>query len=179
MNRLDSYEGKPIRSLQTMLRTIAQVEPKQLNVIPDGVYSAQTAQAVKSFQQRSGLPVTGVADLTTWDRIVEAYELARVETEQAEPVQITLNPGQVIRRGEENHKVFLIQTMLLVMSFLVDEIPELEYTGVLDAQTQQAVIAFQMKAGLRPTGEVDKRTWKSLALQFASASDELSRRTGE
>ncbi len=179
MNRLDSYVGKPIRSLQTMLRTIAQMEPDQLNVIPDGIYSDQTADAVRSFQQRHGLPVTGVADGETWEHIVKAYDKARVDVERAAPVQITLNPGQVIRRNEENHKVFLIQTMLLIMSFLVDEIPEVEYTGVLDAQTQRAVLAFQLKAGLRPTGEIDKRTWKALALQFASASDELSRRTGE
>lgn len=179
MSNLDSYAGRPIRSLQTMLRTIAQMEPNQVNVIPDGVYSDQTVNAVKSFQQRHHLPVTGVADAETWDKIVQAYGKARVDVERAIPVQITLNPGQVIRRGEENHKVFLIQTMLLVMSFLVDEIPETEHTGILDEQTQQAVLAFQLKAGLRPTGEVDKRTWKALALQFASASDELSRREGE
>ncbi len=179
MDHRHSYAGKPIRSLQTMLRTIAQVEPDQENVIPDGIYSDQTTSAVKCFQRRCDLPVTGIVNQETWDRMVEDFDKARIDVERAAPVQISLAPGQVIHRGEENHKIFLIQSMLLVISFLVDEIPEVEHTGVLDAQTQRALLAFQLLSGLPPTGEVDKQTWKALTLQFASASDELSRRTGE
>ncbi len=174
-----SYIGKPIRSLQTMLRTIAQMVPDQLNVIPDGIYSPQTAEAVECFQRREGLPVTGVADEKTWNRIVEEYEKARVDVERAAAIQITLNPGQVIRRGEENHILYLVQSMLLAISFLAEEIPEPEFTGTLDAETERALLAFQLKAGLRPTGEIDKATWKNLVLQYAAASDELSRRLEE
>lgn len=171
-----SYAGRPIRSLQTMLRTIAQMVPQQLNVIPDGIYASQTADAVRSFQSRSGLPVTGVADEETWNRIVTEYEKARVDVERAASIQITLNPGQILRRGQESHILYLVQSMLFAISVLVQEIPEPPFTGTLDADTERSVLAFQLKAGLRPTGEIDKATWKSLTLQFASASDELDRR---
>ena len=171
-----AFVNQPIRSLQTMLRTIAQLRPSQRNLIPDGLYGPQTAQAVRSFQKRAGLPQTGAVDLDTWEAIVAEYELLRVEVLPAQPIQINLNTGQVLRRGEQGHKLALAQIMLSVLAQLARGIPKPELTGILDFETEQAVLAFQLQAGLRPTGEIDKQTWKALALHFASASDELSRR---
>ena len=88
----ESFVAQPIRSLQTMLRTIAQVEANQPSLIPDGIYGPQTARAVSAFQRRYGLPVTGIVDQPTWERIVERYGNAVTETEPAEAIQITLNP---------------------------------------------------------------------------------------
>ena len=179
MDKTDFYEGKPVRSLQTMLRTVAHTEPGLLSVIPDGCFSPRTAEAVARFQQKHRLPVTGIADEATWDALVCAYETAKIDAVPAQSVQIHLRAGQVIRRGEENHKLYLVQAMLLTLSFLAEELPEPELSGELDEPTRAALVAFQLRAGLSPTGEVDKTTWKALALQFAAASDELSRRTGE
>lgn len=172
----ESFVGQPIRSLQTMLRTIAQREPLHPLPEPDGVYSKQTAQAVADFQRRRGIPPTGVTDQNTWEQIVKAFEPAKIETEKAQPVQITLNPGQVIRPGEENHILYLVQSMLITMAELLNGFPSPDHTGILDPETERALIAFQLHSGLRPTGSLDKQTWKALALQYALASDELSRR---
>ena len=100
MKPAGSFVDQPIRSLQTMLRTIASVEPNQINVMPDGVYGSQTAAAVRSFQRRQGLNPTGVVDQQTFERIVQEYERAYIEASKAQPVQITLDPGQVLKRGE-------------------------------------------------------------------------------
>lgn len=170
----ESFVGQPIRALQTMLRTIARVDDRQADVIPDGVYTKQTADAVASFQRRSGLPVTGVADGETWRRISEeAYPLAKIETEPAQPMQITLNPNQVIRRGEENPHLYVIQAMLYLMSEMNDGIPEPVISGVLDEETALALQAFQLLSGLPASGELDKRTWKYLALQYSRAADQM------
>lgn len=176
MKPAESFVGQPIRSLQTMLRTIAQHEPRQLSVIPDGVYTRQTADAVSSFQRRNGLTVNGTVDQQTWERIVAEYELAMIETEPAWALQITLEPGQVIRRGQRNFHVYLIQSMLTVLSLANTGIPAPGHTGVMDTPTAEAVAAFQIYAGLPPTGEVDKRTWKNLALHYALAADWLENR---
>ena len=172
----ESFVGQPIRSLQTMLRTIAQTEPLKPLPEPDGVYTNQTAQAVADFQRRRGMTPTGVADQNTWDRIVRAFEPARIETEKAQPIQVTLNPGQVISPGQEHHILYLAQAMLITMAELLPGFPAPEVTGVLDPETERALLAFQLYAGLRPTGRLDKQTWKALALQYAVAGDELSRR---
>lgn len=175
----ESFVGQPIRSLQTMLRTIAQVQPNQPIPEADGVYSPQTAAAVASFQRRNGLSPTGVADQATWEKIVSAFEPARIETEKAQPIQIALNPGQVIRAGEENHILYLVQSMLITMGALLEGLPTPEHTGILDPLTEQSLISFQLYSGLRPTGVIDKQTWRALALQYALAADELSRRLEE
>ena len=173
MKPAESFVDQPIRSLQTMLRTIARVEPGQMNVIPDGIYGSHTAAAVRSFQRRQGLNPTGVVDQATHERIVREYERAYIEAQKAQPVQITLDPGQVLRRGERNSHIYLVQSMLTVLNLLDPRIPAPPHTGVLDPATAESVAAFQTFAGLPPTGEVNKRTWKDLALYYALTADQL------
>ena len=55
--------GQPVRSLQIMLRTIAQYDSEIAAVIPDGIYADDTRKSVESFQKRHGMPVTGVTDI--------------------------------------------------------------------------------------------------------------------
>ena len=173
MKPAESFVDQPIRSLQTMLRTIASIEPNQLNVMPDGIYGSQTGAAVRSFQRRQGLNPTGIVDQQTHERIVREYERAYIEARKAQPVQINLDPGQVLRRGEKNNHIYLAQSMLTVLHLLDSRIPAPPHTGVLDQVTAEAVAAFQSVAGLPPTGEIDKRTWKDLALYYALAADQL------
>lgn len=175
----ESFVGQPVRSLQTMLRTIAQITPARYIPEADGIYAQQTASAVSEFQRRNGLKPTGVADQQTWERIVREFEPARVETEKAQPVQITLNPGQIISQGETHHILYLVQTMLFTLGLMTEGIPTPENTGVLDSQTERAILAFQLHSGLKPTGSLDKQTWKALALQYSLAFDELSRQLDE
>ena len=173
MKPAESFVDQPIRSLQTMLRTIASIEPSQINVMPDGIYGSQTAAAVRSFQRRQGLNPTGTVDQLTHQRIVQEYERAYIEARKAQPVQINLDPGQILRRGEKNNHIYLAQSMLTVMHLLDSRIPAPPHTGILDPATAEAVAAFQSVAGLPPTGEIDKRTWKDLALYYALAADQL------
>ena len=173
MKPAESFIDQPIRALQTMLRTIACIEPRQMSVMPDGIYGSQTAAAVRSFQRRMGLPITGTADAATHRRIAEEYERAYLEAKQAQPVRITLDPGQVLRRGERNPHLYLVQSMLTVLHLLEPTIPIPGHTGILDPATAESVAAFQTVAGLPPTGEVDKRTWKDLALYYALSADQL------
>ena len=42
MNDADFYIGKPIRSLQTMLRVIAAADEAIPQVVPDGIYGPDT-----------------------------------------------------------------------------------------------------------------------------------------
>ena len=74
----ESFIAQPVRSLQTMLRVIAESNRSQPSVIPDGIYGQNTMAAVSAFQRRKGLPVTGVADPTTWDSNVADSEPALI-----------------------------------------------------------------------------------------------------
>lgn len=56
MNTPANYVGQPIRSLQTMLRTIAHADETLLKIVPDGIYGPNTVQAVREFQRQNALP---------------------------------------------------------------------------------------------------------------------------
>lgn len=68
----------PIRSLQSMLRLLQRHAGKPTTVVPDGIFGPETARAVREFQQQNGLPVTGAADLATWNAVVDAAREAHI-----------------------------------------------------------------------------------------------------
>ena len=165
----ESFIAQPVRSLQTMLRVIQEDGGHTESIVPDGIYGTSTMQAVSAFQQEHGLPVTGVADQTTWELIAEAYSPALVRTDSAEPLKLILNPNQVIRRGQSHPYLYLVQSMLVAFSEIYSSVPMPQINGVLDIATAESITAFQYLSGLPQTGEVDKVTWKHIALQYPLA----------
>ena len=170
----ESFVGQPIRSLQTMLRVISESDDQQPSVIPDGFYTGDTVKAVSAFQRRAGLPATGVADQDTWDAIVPVYKDALVEVGEAEPVRIILNPGQVIRKGEEHPNIYLVQAILQVLSDAYDSISSPGFNGILDIPTASSLSSFQELSQLPVTGELDKKTWKQLARHYPMAANHIT-----
>lgn len=167
----ESFIEQPIRSLQTMLRVIAEDDARLPTLVPDGIYGPTTMQAVSAFQRQYGLPVTGITDQNTWDRIVSVYEPALVRIGTAEPIEIILEPGEVFRLGDSNAYIYLLQGILAQLSNDNPTISPPDHNGVLDDLTSQALAAFQLLAGLPPTGELDKITWKFLVKQFTLSAN--------
>jgi peptidoglycan hydrolase-like protein with peptidoglycan-binding domain len=167
----ESFIGQPIRSLQTMLRVIGQKDNGLEALIPDGIYGPETVRVVSAIQRSHGLPVTGVTDQGTWEMIVALYETALIEQDEAQHLQIVLDPGQVIRRGERHPHLYLVQAILAVLSEVYGSIPKPESTGILDGATEDSLFAFQQLAGLPGSGRLDKHTWKALALHYPLAAN--------
>lgn len=166
----ESFIGQPIRSLQTMLRVIAEDDNSYIRIMPDGIYGPETISAVSRFQKKHGLPVTGITDQSTWEAIVAEYDPALVRQDSAWPLDILMEPGQVIRQGERHPHVFLVQAMLAVLSDAYQSIPQPALTGILDGITADSLAAFQQLSRLPATGHLDKLTWKHLALHYPLAS---------
>ena len=166
MRPADSFVAQPIRSLQTMLRVISEDEQKIPSVIPDGIYGQSTLRAVTEFQRTEGLPLTGIADKNTWDRIRIKYDNAITRIGPAEPIEIILEPGQIIKLGDNGPYIYLLQSMLIWLAMDHNSITAPEHTGTFDPKTAQALSDFQILAGLESTGELDRITWKNLSKQF-------------
>ena len=166
----ESFLSQPIRSLQTMLRVLAEQNARYETLIPDGIYGPATMSAVSRFQRAHGLPVTGITDQNTWEHIVAEYEPALVQIIEAEPLNIILEPNQVIRRGQRHPNIFLVQAILAVLEDAYKSIGPTSHNGILDAPTSTALSNFQQQMGLPMTGNLDKRTWKALALHYPQAS---------
>ena len=166
MRPAESFVEQPIRSLQTMLRVIAEDDRRLPSVVPDGIYGPTTMHAVTAFQRMYGMPITGITDQNTWDKIVEIYEDAIIRIGPAESIEIIMDPGEIFRIGDSNAYIYLLQSILVQLSKDNPTISPPLHNGVLDNPTSEALAAFQLLAGLPPTGELDKITWKYLAKQF-------------
>lgn len=166
----ESFIGQPIRSLQTMLRVLAEHDPSYVRIIPDGIYGPETLRAVTVFQRNHGMPATGVTDQATWEAITAAYEPALIAQDEAQALFIVLNPSQVIRKGERSPYVHLIQAMLEVLFEVYQSVAQPSHSGILDDPTSDSLSSFQSLSGLPMTGNLDKITWKHLVLQYPMAA---------
>lgn len=171
MRPAESFIAQPVRSLQTMLRVIAQEDERQPAVVPDGIYGNQTIRAVTAFQRNNGLPATGITDQVTWEGIVSVYEEALVRNGPSQPLEIILDPGTVLRHGDQNPNIYILQAVLQVLADAYSSITPPTHNGTLDDATIVSIQSFQELTGLPQTGELDKITWKQLALHYPLASN--------
>lgn len=162
----ESFVGYPIRSLQTMLRVLAEQDRSLPTVIPDGIYGPTTMQAVAAFQRKNQLPGTGTVDETTWNRIADAYDTAITDIEQSESIEILIDPGDVYRLGDSSPYIYLLQSILTQLSNDHITISPPPHTGVLDVDTVESLKQFQQLADLDQSGRLDKLTWKHLSKHF-------------
>lgn len=163
----ESFITQPVRSLQTMLRVIAEDDRQLPTVIPDGIYGPDTVTAVTAFQRKHGLPTTGITDQLTWEQIVAVYEPARIRMDKAQPIEIIMDAGEIYALGDTGPYVYLLQSILIQLSLDHPTITAPEHNGVFDEKTARALAAFQRLANLPVTGQLDKISWKHLALQFS------------
>lgn len=155
--------GQPVRSLQTMLRTIAQYDSEILPVIPDGIYSDNTVSSVSSFQKRHSLPITGVTDQETWYAVTAEYRRALVEIGPADSVNPIFQKGQIIRAQEVNEHLYMIHGMMRAISDHYASMPRVSCNNVHDAVSVSAVRWLQVRAEIEPTGDITRLTWKYLS----------------
>ena len=156
----ESFVGQPVRSLQTMLRVIGESDKSLPSVVPDGIYGQQTMTAVSAFQQKY---------------IVAVYESALILVDEAQPLFVIFDPLEVVTEGQFHPNLFVVQGMLNVFAISYPAILAPGLTGILDIPTSQSLSAFQELNGLPMTGQLDKITWKNLALQYPSAADQAHR----
>lgn len=171
----ESFLNQPIRSLQTMLRVLAEQDSRYETLVPDGIYGPATVSAVSRFQRNNGLRPTGVTDQDTWEAIVREYEPALIQISEAEGLNLILNPNQVIRKGERHPHVHLVQAILTVLDDAYGSLGRPSHSGILDEATAASLAAFQGLSSLPMTGHLDKRTWKHLALHYPLAANLQSR----
>lgn len=164
------FVGKPIESMQHMLRVLSKGDTRLLPVVADGIFGQNTRAAVMAFQRAQRRPATGIMDLETWELLTAAYDRELILQAEAEHLIPILNPRQVIRPGETNYHIFLVQAILKTLRCVYGGIPALEITGMVDAPTVAALRRFQTITGLEPTGILDKITWRHLARQYTMAA---------
>lgn len=164
------FIGKPVESMQHMLRVLSLGDSRLLPVVADGIFGQNTRAAVMAYQRVKQRPATGMMDLLTWELLVADYEKEIILQREAEPIVPILNPRQVIRPGDTNYHVLLVQAILKTLCCAYGCTWQISLTGTMDAPTVAALRRFQTMSGLQATGILDKITWRHLAKQYTLAA---------
>lgn len=136
--------GEPVRQAQRALRRTPNT-----TLIVDGFFGSLTESATKQFQQKVGLPVTGVIDEPTWMALPNG------------------NPMPVLAEGARGDVVRSLQEVLTRGAYGLWQTTPQGIDGIFGPNTAASVRAFQTWAGLTADGVVGQMTWDAAtSLEF-------------
>ncbi len=158
--------SRPVTEVQMWLRALAQ--RKGIHPLPavDGVYSEDTANAVRCFQSAHGLPATGVVDFATWTAIRKAYEPVCACAGLPGPLYVQCPDLEL---GAAGSYIFILQALLNTLSPHFGNFTPVAYTGEYDTSTRERICCIQKCSGLPDGGRVDRLTWNALATLYNSS----------
>lgn len=157
--------------IQYFLDLLSIFYPTIPTVQIDGYYGPETTEAVRAFQTLMGFPPSGIVDQQTWNALYStAYGiLINLPVEEIYLPSINyLGLEYSEGMGIYYPGIFILEVMLAYLSAQFPNIPPIEAEGIFDADTRNAVIAFQNMEGLNPTGVVDENTWNALVNVYQS-----------
>ena len=177
---VSSYPGTPLRRgsvgpnvvvVQTELNRISQNYPAIPKIATvDGIFGAQTENALTAFQRIFDQDPDGVVGPATWYALVRLYtavtSLSELRSQGQQFYTIAWNQGQPISPGDRGIRVEHLQYMLRVLSAYISQIPSVTVDGIYGSATRSAVLAAQSYFGLPQTGTVDLATWDEIYDQF-------------
>ena len=155
-------QGNEVSHLQYYLAVIGAYYEAVQPVEITGYFGEETENSLKSFQRVFGIPQTGVLDRQTRNDIYRAY-MGIVETVKPEYTAVVLYPNIVLREGENNDYVRILQEYLTFIHDTYPNIPAVNNTGYFGPLTKQSVMEFQRQFGINPTGFVGGVTWDAIA----------------
>ncbi|MBR0463073.1 MAG: peptidoglycan-binding protein [Clostridia bacterium] len=169
----EGSKGDAVKSMQQKLIVLGY-----LNSSADGIYGSKTKAAVATFQLRNSLASNGIANAATLTAIDTAYN-NNTNTPNGNTIIVPGNiPDDnnvvnvdtdtskfpVLKYGNSGSYVQALQTRLKALGYFTGNIG-----GNFGTLTQNAVISYQIAAGLQADGIVGSQTWASLFSSNAPA----------
>ena len=156
--------GDEVRSVQIRLNRISDNYPSIPKIaIPDGVFSYDTEDAVRRFQEVFSLTPDGIVGPATWYRIQLIYNavkrLNELDSEGIKLSEVTQQYERELSEGDTGTEVSNVQYLISYLSQFYDTIPAVAIDGSFGAATTDAVRSVQRTFDLPITGTVDLATW--------------------
>lgn len=156
--------GIPVNTIQYFLAVLGYFDPNLPDIRITGNFDAVTENAVKQFQDRFGLPVTGIVEDSTWNKIRSVYtDLLRTLPATYSGEFARLYPGYFLVEGTQGDDVKNLQTYLNFIATYYPNIPKVTVDGIFGPATRAQVFAFQTEFGLPATGSVGPIVWNRMA----------------
>ncbi len=174
--------GGQVVTLQYFLALLGRFVDFLPEITVDGVYGQGTENAVIAFQKYKNLPPTGETDEETWFSLYASYagviDWLRSQNPTTKVATVPY-PGVVLRRGDVGPSV---RTMRSYLSYIADyfyDLTPLSQGTLFDTRMQNTVREFQRIFALNPTGQIDERTWNTIADAYATLREGQVRAEGQ
>ena len=159
--------GDEVRTLQLRLNRISDNYPAIPKIaLPDGVFSFDTEDAVKKFQETFSLTPDGIVGNATWYKILFIYNavkrLNELNSEGITLSEVTKQFAGGSKLGDTGDDIKNIQYFLNYLAEFYSEIPQIAIDGIFGQSTENAVKDFQRLFELPITGTVDLATYDIL-----------------
>ena len=166
---ISSYPGTPLRLgsngdevyfVQTRLNRISRNYPNIPKIAnPNGLFSADTEDAVKAFQRQFNLTPDGIVGSATWYAISRIYtavkRLADINSEGISLDEVTLLFNGQLSEGSSGLGVRELQVLLAFIAQFDSAVIPVTIDGIFGSGTRASVESFQYEYGLPVTGTVD------------------------
>ena len=161
--KLGEADGS-VKTIQVQLNRISGNFPAIPKIAQaDGIYGADTEDAVRIFQEVNNLNATGEVNESTWYSISYIYtsvkRLAELDSEGLRLQEAESGLGETLQKGMSGDAVENIQYYLTVIGAYYAAVPNVQITGYFGDDTEKSVKAFQRVYGLEENGKVDNKTW--------------------
>ena len=165
--------GANVRLIQEAINTLAPYYPGRLwRLTVDGIYGNMTRDAIYAFQSIFGLPLTGIVNEATWNRLMqEAANVSGGSSGGGGGVSPAIPPfpGSNLQVGSSGSNVRLVQEAI---NTLAPRYPgrlwQLTVDGNFGPMTRDAIFTFQSIFGMPITGVVNEATWNRLMQEAAN-----------
>ena len=155
------------RALQGYLYELSRRFPWMPVVYPDGAYGERTREAVRVFQEHFGLPMTGVTDRLTWERVYRVYrETMDYRTRHADPSVGYADLPLAI--GSRGYAVQLLHAALAQLADHYETLPAPAPSSFFQYSSASCVAALQKIYRQKQTGKVDAALWNRIFADLAS-----------
>jgi peptidoglycan hydrolase-like protein with peptidoglycan-binding domain len=159
-------QNELILVLKYFLRTISSVDPRIPIPAFTPIFDQATKDAIIAYQKAYGLGVDGIVGRLTYNSIYRTYR-SIIEKTPKSGTSYKLFPGLFLKQGSRGEDVTTVQNFINTISQSYPELPKLTADGDYGPATRAAVIAFQNRFGLEPSGIVDPLTWDRMAVLYS------------
>ena len=174
----EGMAGNEVKNIQVQLNRISRNYPAIPKIAQtDGIFGADTREAVQKFQEIFDLQPTGIVNEATWYKIAYIYtsvkRLAELSSEGLSFEETEKQFANEQKIGSQGFQVREIQYYLAVTGAYYDSVLPVEITGYFGEETEKSVKSFQQVFGLPQTGVVDRQTWNDLYRAYAGIAESV------
>ena len=155
--------GIEVEYIHYFLDAIAFLDPDIPRLPTNSIYTNNTETMVKAFQQKYGLPVTGIITYADFKVLINAYDriLKSFPAEYQDYVN-ELYPDYFLTRGMTGDDVRRFQRFLLKICQFDKSIPGVRVNGIFDELTEKSVKKIQDDYGFDINGIVGPLLWRKV-----------------